>query len=150
MNESAKRALEVAKAGDHSICIIGNDEATDLASSYAKAIPFAPCPCGNYGDRSKECACTPSEIRAHQKRLPKTDIYVEVPRPAFEEWLTEAKPRISRQCVEFFEQAYKKLGLTSRQASAVLRVAATVAKLDHKEAIELQHLAEALQYRSRG
>lgn len=43
-----------------------------------------PCPCGYYGDRSRECLCTPQQIRRYRARLSgplmdRLDIQVEVP-----------------------------------------------------------------------
>ncbi|SLM48844.1 Competence protein ComM [Nitrospira japonica] len=43
-----------------------------------------PCPCGYYGDRSKECVCTPHQIRRYRARLSgplqdRIDIHIEVP-----------------------------------------------------------------------
>lgn len=43
-----------------------------------------PCPCGYYGDRARECLCTPHQIRRYRARLSgplldRLDIHVEVP-----------------------------------------------------------------------
>lgn len=43
-----------------------------------------PCPCGYYGDRSRECICTPQQIRRYRARLSgplqdRIDIHIEVP-----------------------------------------------------------------------
>ena len=43
-----------------------------------------PCPCGYYGDRSRECLCTPHQIRKYRARLSgplqdRIDIHIEVP-----------------------------------------------------------------------
>jgi len=43
-----------------------------------------PCPCGYYGDRSRECLCTPQQIRRYRARLSgplqdRIDIHIEVP-----------------------------------------------------------------------
>ncbi|MGQ0810900.1 MAG: YifB family Mg chelatase-like AAA ATPase [Nitrospiraceae bacterium] len=43
-----------------------------------------PCPCGYYGDRSRECLCTPHQIRRYRSRLSgplldRLDIHIEVP-----------------------------------------------------------------------
>ncbi|MEK6525444.1 MAG: YifB family Mg chelatase-like AAA ATPase [Nitrospirota bacterium] len=43
-----------------------------------------PCPCGYYGDRTRECLCTPNQIRRYRSRLSgplldRLDIHIEVP-----------------------------------------------------------------------
>jgi magnesium chelatase family protein len=43
-----------------------------------------PCPCGYYGDHSRECLCTPQQIRRYRARLSgplqdRIDIHIEVP-----------------------------------------------------------------------
>jgi magnesium chelatase family protein len=43
-----------------------------------------PCPCGYYGDRTRECACTPHQIRKYRGRVSgplqdRIDIHLEVP-----------------------------------------------------------------------
>jgi magnesium chelatase family protein len=43
-----------------------------------------PCPCGYYGDRSRDCVCTPYQIRRYRARLSgplqdRLDIHIEVP-----------------------------------------------------------------------
>lgn len=43
-----------------------------------------PCPCGYYGDRTRECLCTPQQVRRYRARLSgplldRLDIHLEVP-----------------------------------------------------------------------
>ncbi|HKT35659.1 MAG TPA: YifB family Mg chelatase-like AAA ATPase [Nitrospira sp.] len=43
-----------------------------------------PCPCGYYGDRSRECVCTPHQIRKYRSKLSgplqdRIDLHIEVP-----------------------------------------------------------------------
>ena len=46
------------------------------------------------------------------------------------------------------ERAIDKLGLSARAYSRILKVARTIADLEGKADIELQHAAEAIQYRN--
>jgi len=50
-------------------------------------------------------------------------------------------------CRAVMKGAFDRMGLTARSYDRILRVARTIADLDGAEAVAVEHLAEALQYR---
>lgn len=55
---------------------------------------------------------------------------------------------LSEPCKEFLRQASGRLGLSARVFDRVIKVARTIADLEGGDEIEVNHLAEAVQYRS--
>ncbi len=54
---------------------------------------------------------------------------------------------LSQTCLELMKGAVEKLNLSARAYTRVLKVARTIADLDHQAQISEKHLAEAIQYR---
>ena len=55
---------------------------------------------------------------------------------------------LSDDCAVLMKRAFDSMGLTARSYDRILKVARTVADLDGSEAIQMHHLAEAIQYRA--
>jgi len=72
--EHVKRACEVAITGKHRIILYGASFTGKsmfvevLRANGCEAFETRLCPCGNYGDNSRECICKPVEIINWRKR----------------------------------------------------------------------------------
>jgi len=153
-----------------------------------------PCPCGFFGDTTKECTCTSSQIIAYQKRLSgplldRIDLIIHVSRVPNESLLNtdtlsnsqhvSAMQSINNaifiQNKRYFSsiinnssltnrdlkryaplssdvsvlllKAADRLKLSARAYFKVIKVARTIADLDNKVDISIDHISEALQYR---
>lgn len=148
-----------------------------------------PCPCGYFGDPTRECRCTGGIIQRYLGKisgplLDRIDLHIEVPAVAYKELRgkeTGATSAEMRQRVmeardiqikrgfynseipvthlrtvcaldeageRTLEMAVRKLGLSARAHDRILKVARTIADLDHAERVSAKNLAEAVQYRS--
>lgn len=62
--------------------------------------------------------------------------------------LIEKYCQINKESKKILELAFNRLGLSARAYGRILKVARTIADLEHKANIETNHIAEAIQYRS--
>ncbi len=129
------------------------------------------CPCGGRGDAASECSCSAQRLAAFRDKLSRAlldrfDLVVTVPRPrAAELELARGEdsdavrarvvaaqsrapaPRTPEADV-LLSRAVERLPLSARGRARVARVARTIAALAGADAVEAEHLAEALAYRS--
>lgn len=154
-----------------------------------------PCPCGNFGDQKRSCACSPHQILTYRKRLSgpfldRVDLHLfcaSIPAEklatfepgenskAIRQRVQEARDRqqqryrglgikcnaeltaknikqfcqVDEKTSQFLQQAVVSVNLSGRGFHRVLKVARTIADLEGLEAIEHDHVAEALQYRQK-
>jgi len=132
------------------------------------------CPCGGRGDPAAECVCSVQRLAAFREKLSRAlldrfDLVVAVPRPRASELsgspgsgsaqvrerVVAAQARIRAGPINrtdgasaLLDRAVERLPLSGRGRARVARVARTVAAMTSSDAVEEEHLAEALAYRS--
>ena len=126
----------------------------DYPARFMLVASMNPCPCGNYGSTVAECTCTPSQIARYISRLSgplldRIDMHIEVGNVTYDE-LSDMKNfcATDAESEKLLRSAFMRLGLSARAYGRVLKVARTIADLDHSERICKKHVAEAVQYRS--
>lgn len=138
-----------------------------------------PCPCGYNGDDLKSCQCSPAAVSAYRRKvsgplLDRIDLFLEVPRvelgqltksqtaessAAVAARVASARQRradrrgtdlpLSSEAESLLQTAGLQLALSARSFQRARQVAATIADLESADQIEVTHVTEALQYRSR-
>ena len=132
------------------------------------------CPCAGRGDPAAECSCSPQRLAAFRDKLSRAlldrfDLVVTMPRPRAVELaaaasegskpvrlrVAEARARLrastpnrTKAADELLTRAVERLPLSGRGRARVARVARTAAALACADAVESEHVAEALAYRS--
>lgn len=69
-----------------------------------------PCPCGYYGDNTKECSCSPLQVQRYISRLSgplldRVDLHIEVPRLPYEDLSRQSRGESSRAIKSRVEKA---------------------------------------------
>lgn len=69
---------------DGTVTITRVNASLQYPARFMLVVAMNPCPCGHYGDRTRECLCSPHQIRLYRGRLSgplrdRLDIHTEVP-----------------------------------------------------------------------
>ncbi len=90
--EFARNVLEVLRQPleDKQICISRAKLAIEYPANFMLVCSMNPCPCGCYGDPTKQCTCSPTQIQRYLGKisgplLDRIDIHVEVPAVKYQE-----------------------------------------------------------------
>lgn len=110
--EFTRSVLEVLRQPleDHKVTISRAQTSLTYPASFTLIASMNPCPCGFYGDRLRECVCTPNKVRQYRAKisgplLDRIDIHVEVPRLTKEEITRPCEEETSSRVKERVEKA---------------------------------------------
>ena len=107
-----------------------------------------PCPCGFYGDPSRECSCTSTQILAYQKRLSgpildRIDMIINVSRVP-NEALLQQKPDTNTQHIEAEKSISRALNIQNNRYKSGNKNNSNIASRDLKKLAELSPSATTL------
>jgi magnesium chelatase family protein len=194
--EFRKNVLEVMRQPleDGVVTISRASSSLQFPARFMLVAAMNPCPCGYYGDSSRECVCSPIQIQRYQGRLSvplldRIDMHIEVPPVKVKEidrggsgvksavirervnaarqlqnerYINENSVYCNAQMNSAMMKKYCQLdststailhrsvelfGLSARAYYRILKIARTIADLDHESAINTKHVTEAVQYR---
>jgi len=189
--EFARNVLELLRQPleERTVSLARSAMTLTFPASFLLIGALNPCPCGFFGDSTRECRCTGAIIQRYLGKLSgplldRIDLHIEVPAVPYQELrgkdggVSSAAMR-ERVCAardlqqtrgyynahipagelrklceldaageRTLEMAVRRMGLSARAHDRILKVARTIADLDHAPAVTAKHLAEAVQYRS--
>lgn len=102
--EFKKHVLEVLRqpleAGD--VTITRANQSMNFPSRFVLVVASNPCPCGYYGDKVRECNCTPPQIQRYSSKvsgplLDRIDLHLEVGAVPFKDMNDERKGESSAE-----------------------------------------------------
>jgi len=194
--EFKKNVLEVMRQPleDREVTIARAASTLKFPSNFIMVAAMNPCPCGYYGDPTRECSCPTNKIRTYLSRISgplmdRIDIHIEVPALKYDELSqkkdAERSETIRQRVIKarniqtlryngrsiycnsgmnqkdlkkycpldassdsILKRAIESLSLSARAYNRILKVARTIADLAGREDISVEHIAEAVQYRS--
>jgi magnesium chelatase family protein len=101
------RVLEVLRQPleDRTVTISRARQAVTFPANLSLICALNPCSCGYYGDPDRDCVCAPSAVSRYQRRisgplLDRIDLFVDVPRVAFEKLAAAARGEPSAAVAE--------------------------------------------------
>lgn len=194
--EHNPRTLEVLRQPiEDKIVTISRARGTlTFPANFLLILAHNPCPCGNFGDPTKACTCTPAMISRYQSKLSgplldRVDIHIEVPRVDYDKLMGTSKGEssevirarvetarqhqrnrfkgisglfansdmkvgdvqrfctLTREARQLLDVSVRRMQLSARAYHRLLKLSRTIADLADCDDINIQHVAEAIQYR---
>ncbi len=100
--EFGPQVLEVLRQPieDRVVTISRAKMSVTFPANFALIAAMNPCPCGYYGDSVRDCTCPPPLVSRYQRRisgplLDRIDLFVDVPRVAYEKLASTARSETS-------------------------------------------------------
>lgn len=142
--ESLRQPLEdnmvtISRAGGH----------VTYPADFMMIATMNPCPCGFFGDESRECSCSSAQILSYQKRLSgpmldRIDLVVNVARVPSSEFLTTNKTSQSTQHIEAVQLIAEALKLQHNRYSGSVKYNSSLASKDIAATTQLSTTAEKI------
>jgi magnesium chelatase family protein len=111
LTEFKRSTLEVLRQPleNKNVCISRANHTFSFPASFLLVGALNPCPCGYYGDKKRECTCSPQQIKNYLAKLSgplmdRIDLQINVQSPAYDD-IKESKPAVSS--AELFNNVQK-------------------------------------------
>jgi magnesium chelatase family protein len=105
--EFGPQVLEVLRQPleDRVVTISRARMSVSFPANFSLVAAMNPCPCGYYGDASRDCTCPPPLVSRYQRRisgplLDRIDLFVDVPRVAYEKLASTVRAEPSSAVAE--------------------------------------------------
>ncbi len=177
-NEMAKRAIEVALSGNHSVVFLETidsqaKELLEATQNLADAIGIdftgsivSFCKCKAYGNSKHECKCSGASIKKHIKSIAKivknADMLIETTAPM--DYETTNGNELDENIIKRIDSVYihktnpipkdseflleHALKTLTIDKDKVVRMANTISHMEKSDTIQANHMCEAIQYQN--
>ncbi|MGA2131612.1 MAG: YifB family Mg chelatase-like AAA ATPase [Bryobacteraceae bacterium] len=111
--EFARNVLEMLRQPleDRSVTVARSNMTLSFPASFILLCALNPCPCGFYGDTTRECRCTPGIIQRYMSKLSgplldRIDLHIEVPAVPYKELRDKVDGTTSAEMRQRVERAH--------------------------------------------
>lgn len=145
------RAYEIAKFGGHDLVFIpsttGNVTSKDVSlfcKFYGETMFYRM----ENPDMTVEIAYSPADILNVLSQNSRAETLEQINKRITETRKIQVDSTLNKSCQSLLKSAIEKLDLGITDTIQIIKVAQTIANLDQCEGIKIEHLAEAIQYKS--